>query len=70
MLFNFDSLVEHVLEQLDGNRTISVAIHDVTNSSELLQLYGTRDYETENSNVHKSKLELEDPFRKYKISCW
>lgn len=62
--------MEHVLGQLDGNRTIAVAVHDVTNSSELLLLYGPDDYESEDSYVHKSKLELGDPFRKYEISCW
>ncbi len=70
MVFHFDSLVEHVLGQLDGNQTISVAIHDVTNSTEYFLLYGSGDYESNKSHVHESGLELGDPFRKYKITCW
>ncbi|XP_031401586.1 putative disease resistance RPP13-like protein 1 isoform X3 [Punica granatum] len=68
--FKFDCLVKHVLGQLDGNQTISVAVHDVTNSTEYFLLFDSGDYKSNQFHVYESRLELGDPFRKYKITCW
>ncbi|OWM69212.1 hypothetical protein CDL15_Pgr025399 [Punica granatum] len=70
MVFDFDSLVEHVFGQLDGNQTISVAVHDVTNSTEYFLLFDSGDYTSNKFHVYENRLELGDPFRKYKITCW
>ncbi|PKI31469.1 hypothetical protein CRG98_048142 [Punica granatum] len=70
LVFDFDSLVEHVLGQLDGNQTISVAVHDVTNSTEYFLLFDSGDYKSNKFHVYESRLELGDPFRKYNITCW
>ncbi|PKI34745.1 hypothetical protein CRG98_044851 [Punica granatum] len=63
-------LAKHVFGQLDGNQTISVAVHDVTNSTEYFLLFDSGDYTSNKFHVYENRLELGDPFRKYKITCW
>ncbi|KAI6669524.1 hypothetical protein NL676_004409 [Syzygium grande] len=66
-LLEFKSFVGYVLRQL-GNQTVLVTVHDITNSSHSL-MYGQNYAESNQPMMHKSKLELADPFRKYLMIC-
>lgn len=67
--FDVESLVEHLLGQLNGNQAILVNVYDVTNSSNPLVMYGHQDERGDTSLLHESKLDFGDPFRKHQMIC-
>ncbi|THG11664.1 hypothetical protein TEA_005911 [Camellia sinensis var. sinensis] len=66
-VFDIESLVEKLLQQLASKQTIIVNVFDTTNSSRPISMYG--------SNVsydgleHVSILNFGDPFRKHEMRC-
>ncbi|KAI8022996.1 Histidine kinase 3 [Camellia lanceoleosa] len=66
-VFDIESLVEKLLQQLASKQTIIVNVFDTTNSSHPISMYG--------SNVsydgleHVSTLNFGDPFRKHEMRC-
>lgn len=66
-VFDIESLVEKLLQQLASKQTILVNVYDTTNLSDPISMYG--------SNVsideleHVSSLNFGDPFRKHEMHC-
>ncbi|KAA8528961.1 hypothetical protein F0562_033551 [Nyssa sinensis] len=66
-VFDIESLVEKLLQQLASKQTILVNVYDTTNCSNPISMYG--------SNVsvdglqHVSSLNFRDPFRKHEMRC-
>ncbi|CAH9077444.1 unnamed protein product [Cuscuta epithymum] len=66
-VFDIESLVEKLLQQLASEQTILVNVYDKTNISDPISMYG--------SNVsidhleHISSLNFGDPFRKHEMRC-
>ncbi|ESQ34130.1 hypothetical protein EUTSA_v10006654mg [Eutrema salsugineum] len=66
-VFDIESLVENLLQQLASKQTILVNVYDITNHSQPISMYG--------SNVSADGLELVsplnfgDPFRKHEMRC-
>ncbi|KAJ6768851.1 TWO-COMPONENT HISTIDINE KINASE [Salix koriyanagi] len=67
--FDIESLVENLLGQLAGNQAILVNVYDITNSSDLLIMYGHQNLDGDLSLLHESKLDFGDPFRKHLMIC-
>ncbi|KAG7016696.1 Histidine kinase 4 [Cucurbita argyrosperma subsp. argyrosperma] len=67
--FDVESLVENLLGQLAGNQAILVNVYDVTNSSDLLVMYGHQYQDGDLSLSHESSLDFGDPFRKHLMIC-
>jgi histidine kinase 2/3/4 (cytokinin receptor) len=61
--------VENLLGQLAGNQAILVNVYDITNSSDLLIMYGHQNQDGDMSLVHESKLDFGDPFRRHLMTC-
>lgn len=64
-----ESLVENLLGQLAGNQAILVNVHDITNYSDPLIMYGYQYEDGDMSLLHESKLDFGDPFRKHQMIC-
>lgn len=66
-VFDIESLIEKLLQQLASKQTILVNVYDTTNDSQPISMYG--------SNVsgdwfqHVSHLNFGDPFRKHEMRC-
>nr|ANI86402.1 histidine kinase 4b [Populus x canadensis]AZM65030.1 histidine kinase 4b [Populus x canadensis] len=67
--FDVESLVENLLGQLAGNQAILVNVYDITNSSDLLIMYGHQNQDGDMSLLHESKLDFGDPFRRHLMTC-
>ncbi|KAJ6719057.1 HISTIDINE KINASE 4 [Salix purpurea] len=67
--FDVESLVENLLGQLAGNQAILVNVYDITNSSDLLIMYGNQTQDGDMSLLHESKLDFGDPFRRHLMTC-
>ncbi|KAJ6726174.1 TWO-COMPONENT HISTIDINE KINASE [Salix purpurea] len=67
--FDIESLVENLLGQLAGNQAILVNVYDITNSSDLLIMYGHQNLDGDLSLLHESNLDFGDPFRKHLMIC-
>lgn len=66
--FDFESLVQNLLEQLAKKEAIIVNVYDITNSSRPLVMYGPDDF-SEATSSHVSSLDFGDPFRKHEMRC-
>ncbi|GAA0147489.1 histidine kinase receptor of two-component system [Lithospermum erythrorhizon] len=66
--FDVESLIKNLLAQLAENQPIVVNVYDVTNSSDPLVMYGTKQ-NGDRSLVRISKLDFGDPFRKHEMIC-
>ncbi|KAH0468517.1 hypothetical protein IEQ34_003550 [Dendrobium chrysotoxum] len=67
--FDVESLVENLLKKLAGNQDIVVNVHDVTNISDPLIMYGAQDSEGYKPLSRVSMLDFGDPFRKHQMVC-
>ncbi|KAI5060179.1 hypothetical protein GOP47_0025116 [Adiantum capillus-veneris] len=66
--FDFESLVQNLLEQLAKKEAIIVNVYDVTNSTRPLVMYGPDDLSDVTSS-HVSSLDFGDPYRKHEMRC-
>ncbi|KAJ4835924.1 Histidine kinase 3 [Turnera subulata] len=66
-VFDIESLVEKLLQQLASKQTILVNVYDITNQSQPISMYGSNvpDYGLR----HVSSLNFGDPFRKHEMHC-
>jgi len=66
-VFDVESLVEKLLEQLASKQSVIVNVYDTTNHTHPIAMYG--------SNIsgdvfnHVSTLNFGDPFRKHEMHC-
>lgn len=67
--FDVESLVDNLLKKLAGNQDIVVNVHDVTNISDPLIMYGAQNSEGYKPLSHVSMLDFGDPFRKHQMVC-
>ncbi|XP_051122112.1 histidine kinase 3-like [Andrographis paniculata] len=66
-IFDIESLVEKLLQQLASTQTILVNVYDMTNSSHPISMYGST---TSSEGLHHvSPLNFGDPFRKHAMHC-
>lgn len=67
-IFDIESLVEKLLQQLASKQTILVNVYDTTNSSRHISMYGSN--ASSDGMLHvKSALNFVDPFRKHEMHC-
>ncbi|XP_022991303.1 histidine kinase 3-like isoform X2 [Cucurbita maxima] len=66
-VFDIESLVEKLLQQLASNQTILVNVYDTTNQSHPISMYG-KDV-SEDGLQHVSPLNFGDPDRKHEMRC-
>lgn len=66
-VFDIESLVEKLLQQLASKQTILVNVYDTTNSSQPISMYGSDEYVDELEHV--SLLNFGDPFRSHEMRC-
>ncbi|KAG5227952.1 histidine kinase receptor family protein [Salix suchowensis] len=66
-IFDIESLVEKLLQQLASKQTILVNVYDTTNQSHPISMYGSN--VSDDGLEHVSALNLEDPFRKHEMRC-
>ncbi|KAH7372669.1 hypothetical protein KP509_17G015700 [Ceratopteris richardii] len=66
--FDFESLVQNLLEQLAKKEAIIVNVYDITNSSQPLVMYGPDDFSDATSS-HISSLDFGDPYRSHQMRC-
>ncbi|CAH8299349.1 unnamed protein product [Eruca vesicaria subsp. sativa] len=66
-VFDIESLVENLLQQLASKQTILVNVYDTTNHSEPISMYGS-DVSADGLE-HVSPLNFGDPFRKHEMRC-
>lgn len=66
-IFDIESLVEKLLQQLASKQTILVNVYDTTNQSCPISMYGSN--VSDDGLKHVSALNLEDPFRKHEMRC-
>lgn len=66
-IFDIESLVEKLLQQLASKQTILVNVYDITNSSHPISMYGS--YVSYDELLHVSSLNFGDPFRKHEMRC-
>ncbi|KAI3730815.1 hypothetical protein L1987_61993 [Smallanthus sonchifolius] len=66
-VFDIESLVEKLLQQLSSKQTIYVNVFDTTNISNPISMYGTDALDT--SLQHVSPLNFGDPSRKHEMRC-
>ncbi|XP_061959805.1 histidine kinase 3-like [Populus nigra] len=66
-IFDIESLVEKLLQQLASKQTILVNVYDTTNQSRPISMYGSN--VSDDGLEHVSALNLEDPFRKHEMRC-
>ncbi|CAL5336680.1 unnamed protein product [Camellia sinensis] len=66
-VFDIESNVEKLLQQLASKQTILVNVYDTTNFSHLISMYGLN---VSNDRLqHVSTLNFGDPFRKHEMRC-
>ncbi|GMJ13298.1 histidine kinase 3 [Hibiscus trionum] len=66
-VFDIESLVEKLLQQLSSKQTILVNVFDTSNQSYPISMYGSN---TSNDGLeHVSHLNFGDPFRKHEMRC-
>ncbi|KAL6983928.1 Hexokinase-3 [Sarracenia purpurea var. burkii] len=66
-VFDIESLVEKLLQQLASKQTILVNVYDTTNSSHPISMYGSN--VSDDGLQHVSALNFGDPFRKHEMRC-
>ncbi|XP_057949602.1 histidine kinase 3 [Malania oleifera] len=66
-IFDVESLVEKLLQQLASKQTVLVNVYDTTNLSNPISMYGSTVYE--DGLEHVSGLNFGDPFRKHEMRC-
>nr|GMD97999.1 histidine kinase 3 [Ipomoea batatas] len=66
-VFDIESLVEKLLQQLASKQTILVNVYDTTNLSDPISMYGTN--VSIDDLEHVSSLNFGDPFRKHEMHC-
>ncbi|KAK2969319.1 hypothetical protein RJ640_030860 [Escallonia rubra] len=66
-VFDIESLVEKLLQQLASKQTILVNVYDTTNLSNPISMYGSNI--TDEGLQHVSGLNFGDPFRKHEMHC-
>ncbi|KAM7269844.1 hypothetical protein ACFE04_025341 [Oxalis oulophora] len=66
-IFDIESLVEKLLQQLASKQTIVVNVYDTTNKSEPISMYGSN--EADDGLEYASSLNFGDPFRKHEMRC-
>ncbi|XP_058093151.1 histidine kinase 3-like isoform X2 [Magnolia sinica] len=66
-VFDIESLVEKLLQQLASKQTIIVDVYDTTNSSDPISMYGSN--VSHNGIDHISPLNFGDPSRKHEMRC-
>ncbi|MFS7959013.1 putative histidine kinase [Helianthus anomalus] len=66
-VFDIESLVEKLLQQLASKQTIYVNVYDTTNISDPISMYGTDALDT--GLEHVSPLNFGDPSRKHEMRC-
>ncbi|KAF8075629.1 hypothetical protein N665_1075s0008 [Sinapis alba] len=66
-IFDIESLVENLLQQLASKQTILVNVYDTTNHSEPISMYGSN--VSADGLEHVSPLIFGDPFRKHEMRC-
>lgn len=66
-VFDIESLVEKLLQQLASKQTIFVNVYDTTNPSDPISMYGSN---VSNDELeHVSSLNFGDPYRKHEMRC-
>ncbi|EXB40302.1 Histidine kinase 3 [Morus notabilis] len=66
-IFDIESLVEKLLQQLASKQIILVNVYDTTNHSDPISMYGSN--VTDDGLQHVSSLNFGDPFRKHEMHC-
>ncbi|KAL2903703.1 Histidine kinase 3 [Bienertia sinuspersici] len=66
-VFDIESLVEKLLQQLASKQTILVNVYDTTNASHPISMYGSD--VSGDALEHVSPLSFGDPFRKHEMRC-
>ncbi|XP_075496462.1 histidine kinase 3 [Primulina tabacum] len=66
-IFDIESLVEKLLQQLASKQTILVNVYDTTNFSHPISMYGSN--ASSDGIHHVSGLNFGDPFRKHEMHC-
>ncbi|KAK1365647.1 Histidine kinase [Heracleum sosnowskyi] len=66
-IFDIESLVEKLLQQLASKQTILVNVYDTTNLSFPISMYGSNEFE--DKLEHVSPLNFGDPFRQHEMRC-
>ncbi|XP_027340143.1 histidine kinase 3 isoform X2 [Abrus precatorius] len=66
-VFDVESLVEKLLQQLASKQTVIVNVYDTTNHTHPIPMYGTN--ESGDVFYHVSTLNFGDPFRKHEMHC-
>ena len=66
--FDFESLVQNLLQHLAKKEAIIVNVYDITNSSSPYTMYGPDDFSDATAS-HVSSLDFGDPFRKHEMRC-
>ncbi|KAG9144595.1 hypothetical protein Leryth_010805 [Lithospermum erythrorhizon] len=66
-VFDIESLVEKLLQQLASKQTILVNVYDTSNVSNPISMYGSNI--TDNGLLHVSTLNFGDPHRKHEMHC-
>lgn len=66
-VFDVESLVEKLLQQLASKQTVIVNVYDTTNHTHPIAMYGSN--ESGDEFYHVSTLNFGDPFRKHEMHC-
>ncbi|KAF7839754.1 histidine kinase 3 isoform X1 [Senna tora] len=66
-VFDIESLVEKLLQQLASKQTVIVNVYDTTNHTHPIAMYGSN--VSDDGFHHVSSLNFGDPFRKHEMHC-
>ncbi|KAI9125824.1 hypothetical protein K1719_003242 [Acacia pycnantha] len=66
-VFDIESLVEKLLQQLASKQTVIVNVYDTTNHTHPIPMYGSN--VSDDGFYHVSSLNFGDPFRKHEMHC-
>jgi arabidopsis histidine kinase 2/3/4 (cytokinin receptor) len=66
-VFEIESLVEKLLQQLASKQTVLVNVYDTTNQTHPIPMYGSD--VSGDEFYHVSFLNFGDPFRKHEMHC-
>ncbi|KAK7247009.1 hypothetical protein RIF29_41885 [Crotalaria pallida] len=66
-VFDVESLVERLLQQLASKQTVIVNVYDITNHTHPISMYGTN--VSGDTFYHVSSLNFGDPFKKHEMYC-
>ncbi|XP_019463726.1 PREDICTED: histidine kinase 3-like [Lupinus angustifolius] len=66
-VFDVESLVEKLLQQLASKQTVIVNVYDITNHTHPIAMYGSN--ASGDTFYHVSTLNFGDPFRKHEMYC-